>query len=199
MFLFFGVQLDGLFDESTGPSAPANGSDPASELPSIEQGRWPELNWVGKVERTASLCHRSCQQLNFGSPQVGNTCLHVAARNGDSAMAVCLLKAGAAANAVNDAGCSALHDAAARGFTWVVMCLLRGGTDPNIQDLGGCTALHLASYRGQVEAMNALLSQDADQDMVNRRGETALHCAAHSGCAEAAQVLIFLCLLLVFE
>ena len=79
------------------------------------------------------------------------------------------------------------------------MCLLRGGTDPNIQDLGGCTALHLASYRGQVEAMNALLSQDADQDMVNGRGETALHCAAHSGCAEAAQVLIFLCLLLVFE
>lgn len=105
-------------------------------------------------------------------------------------MAVCLLKAGAAPDAVNDAGCSALHDAAARGFTWVAMCLLRGGTDPNIKDLRGCTALHLASYYGQVEVMRTLLSRDADFDVVNENGETALHCAAHSGCAEAVQVLL---------
>ena len=103
-------------------------------------------------------------------------------------MAVCLLKARAQPNAVNDAGSSALHDAAARGFTWVAMCLLRGGTDPNLQDLGGCTALHLASSYGQFDTMRALLSQDADFDIVNERGETSLHCAAMSGSVQAVEV-----------
>jgi len=167
--------LEGLFAETHATDNEVLEMDPTrigkleSELPSSVSGRWPKLEWSGKV---------------------GNTCLHVAARRGDSAMAVCLLKARASPDIANAGSCTPLHDAAARGHLWVVQCLLRGGAEPNLQDLSLSTALHLAVAEGHIGTVKTLIAQDAAVEIVNERGESPLHCAVASGNIDIVEVLL---------
>jgi ankyrin repeat protein len=83
--------------------------------------------------------------------QYRENALHLAARNGHTAVIEALLKAGADINALEGSHSTALMYAAYYGRIDVVKILLEHGADTTIQDQGGHIAAYWAKTRGFTE------------------------------------------------
>ena len=111
--------------------------------------------------------------------------LAAAAKIGNLALMVALLRAGADPNDVL-ALVSAMESQA--GGEGAVLALLRYGMDPNIRILQG-TPLHLAIWLDRVDVVLLLLRYGADLDARNEDGETPLELAERLGSVASTVVL----------
>lgn len=112
--------------------------------------------------------------------------LRRAARKGEAAEVVRLLRSGARPDSPDSAGRTALHEAAFQRSASTVGVLLDAGADPSCRDASGWTPLFVAACRGAAGVVQALLSAGASVDVVDAQGETPLH-AALSCCWEAIE------------
>ena len=122
----------------------------------------------------------------------GLTALHVAAAEGDTAIAQMLIAAGANVHASTVLiGSTPLHLAAKQGQAGVVSMLLESGADPDRRDRLGTSPLMLAAASGSADTVIALLDAGADANGTETsRGETALMFAAAEGRTDAVAVLL---------
>jgi ankyrin repeat protein len=122
----------------------------------------------------------------------GMTTLHVAARRGDLAAVVKLLKSGAALEATTRVGdYTPLHVASKEGHGAIVKALLDAGASPKALTTSKTTALHLAAGAGNVEAVTALLDRGADVNATEGAwGQTPLIFAAAGNRVDAIRLLI---------
>lgn len=120
----------------------------------------------------------------------GNTPLHHAARAGQAAAVVALLKAGADPNARNNKIITPLHYADRIGTDQAILALLSGGADPNVPDINGNSALHQAAKQPDAKVVDALLTAGANPNTRNRRGQAALHIAAQHSHATLVGILL---------
>jgi ankyrin repeat protein len=116
--------------------------------------------------------------------------LLAAARSGEHAAAIALVREGAAVAAVEADGTTALHWAAHYGDAELVRALLTAGADPMAANRYGMTPLQVAAVEANVEIIEALLAAGADAGAVLPEGETVLMTAARTGSAEALRVLL---------
>ena len=118
------------------------------------------------------------------------TPLLAAARAGDHAAALALVREGAEVGAVEADGTSALHWAAHFGDAELVSALLAAGADATAVNRYGMTALQLAAVDGNVTIIEALLAAGADAGAALPEGETVLMTAARTGSADALRALL---------
>ncbi len=121
----------------------------------------------------------------------GRTPLHIAARQGQTAVAKLLIANGAY---VDEAEASDLHtplyDAAKNGHISVAQLLLTEGANVNARAAKGNTPLLVAACSGHVDVVKLLLSNGADVHAKSDSGERPLHMAAESGNLEITQLLL---------
>ncbi|MBM3889157.1 MAG: hypothetical protein FJ388_08525, partial [Verrucomicrobia bacterium] len=98
--------------------------------------------------------------------------LHVAAMDGQRALAELLLRRGADVGAADRDGLTPLHWAAVAGQAAVMDDLLARGADPNAASKDGIRPIHLARTAAEV---NALTQHGARPDVADKRGLGPLH------------------------
>ena len=114
--------------------------------------------------------------------------LHIAARNGDVAVAEALL--GARVDATCKARKTALHVAAERGEIAVVKFLLRAEVPVDAVTADEWTALHYAAKHGRGEVVHLLLKAKAYVHAATLDQKTALHLAAEHGHVGVVRALL---------
>jgi TPR repeat protein len=102
----------------------------------------------------------------------GSTALHLAALEGQAAVARLLLTNGAQVNARGLREETPLHMAMYDGHREVVEVLLASGADVNARNKAGETPLHLAAGKGYLGLVELLLSQNADTGARDNSGRT---------------------------
>jgi len=111
---------------------------------------------LAKVLIAAGATPRVKTRLNDITP------LHMAAKNGNSAMIDLLLKAGADVQAATTTGTTPLMNAAASGHSEAVRLLLDHGADPNAKDVNqGQTALMFAAALNRADVVRVLAARGA--------------------------------------
>ncbi|GAB1607428.1 transient receptor potential cation channel subfamily A member 1 homolog [Argonauta hians] len=125
------------------------------------------------------------------SDQYGNRPLHVAAREGYTAIVMILLNHGADIMACNDDEESAIHLAAKHGRTNVVRALVKAEKSVvKSEDEDSNTPLHIAAINGHDKVGEILIEFGADVSAVNNNLWTPLDCAAANGWTHMAQILL---------
>lgn len=110
--------------------------------------------------------------------------LSLAARNGYTAIAQSLIKAGSDVSAITDSQKTCLHEAAEGGHSEMIEVLLQNDANPDLASLrDGSTPLHLAAAGGYEAAVRALV-RVAFVNCVDDLGRTPLHVAC-LGCHSA--------------
>ena len=107
-----------------------------------------------------------------------NTALLVAARQGNVAIAMELINAGASLNLVNKDGNNALWMASFSDSLPLISALIEAGIDIDHQNDNGATALIYAASAGKSEIVDALITQGADANRVTLDDFNALDVAA---------------------
>jgi len=100
------------------------------------------------------------------------TSLHLAASNGDAAVALALLRDGASVDSKNDHGDTALLCAATYGHVTVVQLLLAAGAEVDALDGQEMTPLHWAARMSHVDLASVLLDAGASLDSKSCYGYT---------------------------
>lgn len=119
----------------------------------------------------------------------GNAALHIAALNGNTAIAKLLLENGAAVNNITPTE-TALHMAANIGDEAMVRLLLDKGANINLRSTHYLrTALHLAATNGCLDVVKVLLEKGADVNVQDSYGWTALHLATRTLQVEITELL----------
>jgi ankyrin repeat protein len=128
----------------------------------------------------------------FGLPDTAwaATTLLDAAEQGDRAVALRLLAAGANPNAAGPDGTTPVMWAAANDDADLVRALIKAGADVKKANAFGTSALTEAAIVGSAPIIDALLKAGADPNTRNPEGETALMAVARSGKVEAAKRLL---------
>jgi ankyrin repeat protein len=121
----------------------------------------------------------------------GMTPLHAAARRGDVAAVVQLIKAGATLEAPTRVGeYTPLHVASKEGHAAVVRLLLDAGANAKAVTTSKTTPLHLAAGAGNADAVAALLDHGADVNAAEGAwGQTPLIFAAANNRVDAIRLL----------
>jgi ankyrin repeat protein len=120
-----------------------------------------------------------------------NARLLVASRQGDAALVLQLLQAGADVDARNRFGKTPLHTAAEKGQTELVAALLKAGANARTASVNDrVTALMAASYAGHADIVTALLAAGADAAALDRMNKPAILYAAGQGQTAALQRLL---------
>ncbi|KAI4137422.1 MAG: hypothetical protein LQ341_005145 [Variospora aurantia] len=118
------------------------------------------------------------------------TPLHVAAANGDEAMAGLLIKNGAHMEAKDGELMTPLHEACEAGHDRVVIELLNRKASPETPGRRGMTPVICAAAAGQVPIIEILLKRKASLKHQAEGDMTALHWAAYNGHDEAVDYLL---------
>lgn len=116
--------------------------------------------------------------------------LVTAAKNGNQAAALALVKQGAAVDEPEPDGTTALHWAVRAADRTLVRALLDAGADANAANRYGMTPQHLAAVNGDAEILRMLLSAGADPNATLPEGETVLLSAARTGSVGAIEALL---------
>jgi ankyrin repeat protein/TPR repeat protein len=120
----------------------------------------------------------------------GNTALHLAALEGQAAVAQLLLAAGAQVNAPGLREETPLHMAMYDGHRELAELLLASNANVNARNTAGETPLHLAARKGHRELAELLLEHQADANAKDRQDATPLHTAAAAGNKEMVALLL---------
>ena len=94
-----------------------------------------------------------------------------AAKNGNTLLALRLLKAGASVDMRSENGWTALNCAVAFNPAMVACALIKYGSDTNNADCDGDTPLHIAASLGLVGLTQLLLSSGADTRVASKVSE----------------------------
>jgi hypothetical protein len=122
----------------------------------------------------------------------GQTPLHVACTNGQTAVVEVLLDKKADVHANDNDGNTPLHAASNNGHAAVVNALLANEADVNALTEKADTSLHLASIEGHVNVVRVLLAKfDVDINAKNKDNETPLHFASKKGHNEVVHQLLY--------
>ena len=116
--------------------------------------------------------------------------LVVAAKHGDRAAALSLVKQGAAVDEPEADGTTALHWAVRAADRTLVEALLEAGADANAANRYGMTPQHLAAVNGDAETLRMLLAAGADANATLPEGETVLLTAARTGSVAVIDALV---------
>jgi uncharacterized protein len=116
--------------------------------------------------------------------------LVAAAKSGQQAAALALVKQGASVDDTEADGTTALHWAARSGDRKLVAALLDAGAKPNVANRYGMTPQHLAAINADAETLRLLLKAGADANAVLPEGETVLLSAARTGSVPVIDVLL---------
>ncbi len=128
-----------------------------------------EFNYFQTAIRTRNLDYRFAD---------GQTPLHIAAIQGDTAIAQYLLENNALTNVQDSSGASPLHESIRYGNTEIAKLLLAHGANPNAKDNLGKTPVLLVipeEHRNELYAL--LLENKADMKTKDMYGDTVLHTA----------------------
>ncbi|KAI4286724.1 MAG: hypothetical protein L6R35_004023 [Caloplaca aegaea] len=118
------------------------------------------------------------------------TPLHVAAANGDEAMAGLLIRNGAHMEAKDGELMTPLHEACEAGHDRVVIELLNWKASPETTGRRGMTPVICAAAAGQLPIIEILLKKKASLKHQAEGDMTALHWAAYKGHDEAVDYLL---------
>jgi ankyrin repeat protein len=118
------------------------------------------------------------------------TPLLAAARTGNHAAAMALVREGADAAAVEADGTTALHWAAHFADAELVRALLAAGAKATATNRYGMTPLHVAAEQADADVVAALLAAGADASAVLPEGETVLMTAARAGSATTLRLVL---------
>jgi ankyrin repeat protein len=119
---------------------------------------------------------------------IGETALHVAARNGHAAVAKLLLSNGASPNVKTESGATPLHIACANVDGAMVKLLIDGGADVRAKTQEGISPLRAAL--DSKECVVLLLAAGADPSEVDKHGDSLVFTALDRGHPEVADVLV---------
>ena len=119
----------------------------------------------------------------------GSTALHLAALEGQAAVAQLLLASGAQVNARGLREETPLHMAMYDGHREVAEALLASQADVNARNTAGETPLHLAAGKGYRDLVELLLSQNADPGARDKTGRTPKMAAAEKEHGEVVELL----------
>lgn len=111
----------------------------------------------GHADMVALLATKITNLDQLSEMQYQSNALHLAARDGHTAVIEVLLKAGADVNALEGTDSTALMYAAYNGHLEAVELLIEQGADLNVRDQGGQTALYWANFRNHTD-IAALIS-----------------------------------------
>ena len=127
---------------------------------------------AGDVEKVKTLLQAD-PKLAAARTEDGSTALHLAALEGQAAVARLLLASQAQVNARGLRDETPLHMAMYDGHREVAELLLASQADVNAQNTAGETPLHLAASKGYRDLVELLLSQSADLSARDKSGRTA--------------------------
>jgi ankyrin repeat protein len=116
--------------------------------------------------------------------------LVLAAKRGEHAAALALVRQGAAVDEPEADGTTALHWAVQSADGALVAALLDAGAEANAANRYGMTPQHLAAINGDAATLRLLLAAGADANATLPEGETVLLSAARTGSAAAIDTLL---------
>jgi hypothetical protein len=143
----------------------------------------------GDAEKTKALLQAD-PKLAEARTEDGSTALHLAALEGEAAVARVLLAGGAQVNARGLREETPLHMAMYDGHREVAEVLLASGADVNARNTEGETPLHLAARKGYGDLVELLVDHQADVDAKNKQDATPLHAAAAAGQKTVVKLLL---------
>ena len=139
------------------------------------------LACVKKNEHAINVLLNAGADPNIADDTDGDTCLHMAVRQGCSIEVVqAIIDHGADVNATNKEHETALLLACVKKNEHAINVLLNAGADPNIaDDTDGDTCLHMAVRQGcSIEVIQAIIDHGADVNATNKEHKTVLPLAA---------------------
>ncbi|CBJ29701.1 Ankyrin [Ectocarpus siliculosus] len=129
-------------------------------------------------------------EANLANPNTGRTLLHIACRQGYSAIASLLLSNGANPGATTLRQLTPLHLACHQGHLKVARLVLEAWAPVDDRDETGATPLHLSAQQGHTDVVRLLLQCGADKDAMDQSGWTPVFFASWNGHAEVARMLL---------
>jgi ankyrin repeat protein len=122
----------------------------------------------------------------------GQTPLHLATTEGETAMVQYLIERGANVQAKDMNGSTPLHEAVRHGYTSIVKLLLANKANINIQDSMGKTPLLIITpQESRLEMYTLLLSKGANPNAKDLYGDTPLHITTMTGTdTKVLQILV---------
>ena len=121
---------------------------------------------------------------------MGQTPLHVVARNGNEAVAWLLIDGGVNVSAADRSGQTPLHVVVRNEHETVAWLLIGGGADVSAADRSGQTPLHVAARNREEAAARRLIGRGADVSTADKRGWVPLHAAAWNGYEAVARLVM---------
>ncbi|PAA74996.1 hypothetical protein BOX15_Mlig001215g3 [Macrostomum lignano] len=128
--------------------------------------------------------------LNFYDEKNGLNALHLASKEGHTAVVQELLSRGADPDARTKKGNSALHIASLAGQLEVVKLLIERGAKVNCQSQAGFSPLYMAAQENHLEVVRHLIASGASQSLATTDGFTPLAVALQQGHDKVVAVLL---------
>lgn len=138
----------------------------------------------------AVLCALLCAWPALAAQRGDLTPLLEAARSGNRAAALALVREGADVRAAEADGTTALHWAASFADAELARALLAAGADASAANRYGMTPLQAAAVNADAQLLEALIAAGANPNAVLPEGETVLMTAARTGSPEALNMLL---------